>query len=57
MASKGCAGAVRLLDLIIDQDREDHIARHHVRVFEVEEVAFGDPLITRTREERYRLIG
>jgi hypothetical protein len=35
---------VRIYELIIEPGREEHIARHHVSVAEVEEVVFGTPL-------------
>jgi uncharacterized DUF497 family protein len=44
-------------ELIVDPDREDHIARHGVTVEEVEEVVFGAPFIRQAREGRLRLIG
>ena len=49
--------ALRIYELIIAPDREDHIARHHVEVQEAEEVVFGQPLVARTRQGRYTLIG
>jgi len=48
---------VKILELIIEPGREEHIARHHVSVAEVEEVIFGAPFIRRAREERYHIIG
>jgi uncharacterized DUF497 family protein len=48
---------VRIYELVIEPDRADHIARHHVTVDEVEEVVFGRPFITRTRQRLYRFIG
>lgn len=48
---------MRIYELIVDPDREEHIARHHVRVEEVEEVVAGTPFITHTRQRLYRVIG
>jgi uncharacterized protein len=48
---------VDIYELIIEPEREEHIARHNVSVEEVEEVVFGDPFITKTRDRRYRVIG
>lgn len=51
------SSVVIIYDLVIDPDRIDHIARHGVTVEEVDDVVFGRPLILRTREDRYLLIG
>jgi uncharacterized DUF497 family protein len=48
---------MRIVELIADEDREEHIAAHGVTVEEVREVAFGDHFVRRVREGRYRLIG
>jgi uncharacterized DUF497 family protein len=48
---------MRIVDLIADSDREEHIADHGVTVDEAREVAFGDHFARRVREDRYRLIG
>lgn len=48
---------MQILELIVEPGREEHIAAHHVSVAEVEEVVFGQPHISRTRDERYRLLG
>jgi uncharacterized DUF497 family protein len=48
---------VKIYELIIDPEREDHIARHGVSIEEVEQVVFGQPFIRRTRQERLRLLG
>ena len=48
---------MRIYELIVEPDREDHIARHGVTVEEVEEVVFGRPLIQRSRQQRFRLMG
>ena len=42
---------------VYELDREGHIARHGVRLEEVDDVVFGDPLVLRTPEGRYNLIG
>lgn len=44
-------------DLIIDEDRIDHIARHGVTISEVQDVVFGRHLAERSREGRLLLIG
>ena len=48
---------MRIYELVVEPDREDHIARHGVTVEEVEEVVFGRPLIQRSRQQRFRLTG
>jgi len=48
---------VRLYELIVEPEREEHIARHHVSVAEVEGVVFGNNFASRTRQQRLRLIG
>jgi uncharacterized DUF497 family protein len=48
---------VRIDDLIIDADRVEHIARHHVTAAEAEQVVFGNSVIRRSTEGRYRMIG
>lgn len=48
---------MRIDDLIIDADRVEHIARHHVTAEEAEQVVFGSPVVRRSREGRYRMIG
>lgn len=48
---------MRIYELIVEPGSEEHIARHHVFVEEVEQVVFGNHLIYRTREGRHRLIG
>lgn len=48
---------MRVYELVIEPGREEHISRHHITVDEVEEVVFSNPFITRTREQRFRLIG
>jgi hypothetical protein len=51
------ARPVHIYEVIVNSDREDHIARHGVPVAEVEEVVFGTPFIRQARERRLRLIG
>ena len=48
---------MRIYDLIVEPGREEHIARHHVKVEEAEEVAFGNHALYRTRQGRYVLVG
>jgi uncharacterized protein len=48
---------VKIYELIIEPGREEHIARHHVSIAEVEEVIFGVPFIRKARQERYSIIG
>ncbi|MDO8688411.1 MAG: BrnT family toxin [Dehalococcoidia bacterium] len=48
---------MRIFELIVEPGSEDHIARHHVSVEEVEQVVFGGHLTYRTRQGRYRFIG
>lgn len=48
---------MRIYELIVEPGREEHIARHHVSVAEVEEVVFGTPFIRKTRQGRYAIIG
>jgi uncharacterized DUF497 family protein len=48
---------VRIYELVIEPGREEHIARHHVSVAEVEEVVFGTPFIRKARQGRYHIIG
>lgn len=49
--------SVKIFELIVEPGREEHIARHHVSVAEVEEVVFGAPLIRRSKQSRFLLIG
>ncbi len=48
---------MRILELVIEPEREEHIARHHVRVAEVEEVVSGKHVSFRARHDHYGLIG
>ncbi|MGH2557501.1 MAG: BrnT family toxin [Thermomicrobiales bacterium] len=51
------ADSVRIHRLVFGGDRVEHIARHGVSVAEVEEIAYGDFVVARTRNDRYGLIG
>jgi hypothetical protein len=48
---------VTIYELLVTPGREEHIARHHVSVAEVEAVAFGNPFVSRSRQGRFHLIG
>ncbi len=48
---------MKIYELVIEPGREEHIARHHVGVAEVEEVIFGAPFIRKARQGRYHIIG
>jgi uncharacterized DUF497 family protein len=48
---------MRIVRLVIDPDREEHIALHGVTVDGTREVAFGSHFVRRVREGRYRLVG
>ncbi len=48
---------MKIYELVIEPGREEHIARHHVSVAEVEEVIFGAPFIRKARQGRYHIIG
>ncbi len=48
---------MRIYQLIVEPGREEHIARHHVSVAQADEIVFGNPIVTRTRQGRIRLIG
>ena len=48
---------MRIHALIIGPDREDHIARHHVSVEEVEQIASGLHQAFRARYGYYGLVG
>lgn len=51
------APIVRVIELLVTEDREEHIARHGVEVHEAEEVALGEHLALRSRDGHYLLIG
>jgi uncharacterized DUF497 family protein len=48
---------MRILRLVADPDREEHVAAHGVAVDETNEIAFGKHVVRRVREGRYRLVG
>ena len=48
---------MQMYELLISPECEEHIAAHHVKAAEVEEVVFGRPYVSRARNKRYRLIG
>ena len=48
---------VRIDRVVVEPDREDHIARHGVTLDEMEEVVFGTPLVYRERQGYYRVTG
>ena len=48
---------MKIYELVVEPGREEHIARHHVIVAEVEEVIFGAPFIRKARQGRYHIIG
>ena len=48
---------MRIYQLVFESGREEHIARHNVRLDEVEDVALGQPFIRRARQGYLRLIG
>lgn len=45
----GTLGDVKIYELIWPEDRVAHIAQHHVRPEEVEEVCFGRPFVQRAK--------
>lgn len=48
---------MRIYRLVLGPDREEHIARHGVSVAEANEIAYGDFVVVRTRQDRYSIIG
>ena len=49
---------MKIYELLVEAGREEHIARHHITIAEVEQVVFAETvLIRRTRDERYLVIG
>ena len=48
---------MRIYEVVIDPEREDHIARHGVIPDEVREVIAGNFLVERTRWDRLLLVG
>lgn len=49
--------SVRIYRLVVEPGRAEHIARHHVALAEVEDVAFGAHVTFRSRRLRYALLG
>ena len=49
---------MKIYELLVEAGREEHIARHHITIAEVEQVIFGEmAFIRRARDERYLVIG
>ncbi|MDP2662278.1 MAG: BrnT family toxin [Dehalococcoidia bacterium] len=48
---------MKVCELVIEPDREEHIGRHHVSVDEVEEVIYGKHVNFRARHGYYGLVG
>jgi uncharacterized DUF497 family protein len=49
---------MKIYEVLVEAGREEHIARHHITIAEVEQVVFGElAFIRRTRDERYLVIG
>lgn len=48
---------MKIVELVVESDREDHIARHHVSIDEVNQIVFGEPFIRKAREKRYLIVG
>lgn len=48
---------LRRYEVVIDPNREEHIARHRISVDEVEEVVSADTFVRRARQGYRRLIG
>ena len=48
---------MRIRELLWDEDRLEHIARHHIERWEVEEVCWGYSLFTRGREGKLLVLG
>ncbi len=44
---------MNIQQLIVELDREDHIARHRVTVAGANEVVFGAPFVRRVKHDRY----
>jgi uncharacterized protein len=49
--------AVNVDNLIVEEGRDDHIARHNVSLDEVDQVVFGRPYWRRVRDGRFILLG
>lgn len=48
---------LRIHELLFDEWNEEHIAQHGVVPEEVEEVCWRRPYVSKTRQERLRVIG
>lgn len=48
---------MRIQELLSDEHREDHIARHGVTIDEVHDVAFGRHVVDRSRDGRLVVVG
>ncbi|MBU2573372.1 MAG: BrnT family toxin [Elusimicrobia bacterium] len=48
---------MRFLDYEWDEVNTSHIARHHVKPFEVEETCFNNPFVLKGPEEKYFVFG
>lgn len=48
---------LRIPELLFDEWNEEHILRHNVIPEEVDEVCRNRPLVSKTRQERLRVIG
>ena len=48
---------MQIYELVVEPDREEHIARHHVSVAEAEQVVSSNVFIRRARQGYLRLIG
>jgi uncharacterized DUF497 family protein len=51
------AARLEIYELVVDPDREEHIARHRVTIQEVESVVYGRPFVRRIGSDRFRVIG
>lgn len=48
---------MRIYDLVVEEGREDHIARHNVTIPEVEQAIYSNPTVRRERNGYYRYVG
>lgn len=48
---------MEIYELVVNSDREEHIARHRVTIEEVESVVYGRPFVRRIGADRFRVIG
>ena len=46
-----------IYELLFDEWNEDHIARHQIIPEEVEEACLSEPFVSKTRQNRVRVIG